>query len=337
MAISLLPFSDEQRRVLVNLQLHYEAWLEAERAQAALPYGLQWKTVSGRDYLYQMRDRAGNGTSRGPRSPATEAQFAAYTTAKAAAQQRARSVGATLAETASLYRALRRPMLPSPAAPILREADRRGLLGSHLLVIGTNAMLAYALAAGGRIADVPDETQDFDLAWSATEPPTDPNPVWAMLKAVDATFTVNSERPFLARNAAAYEVELLAAPSRLATMARRDQPRPTGLPEQEWLLLGTRISEVLVARDGSPARLVVPDPRWFALHKLWLAAQDKRDPRKRPKDARQGSALLDIVWQHMPRFPLDDAFRAALPVALQPHFAAWQAGRPARNESWRRW
>src|SRR3546814_10570655 len=88
-----------------------------------------------------------------------------------------------------------------------------------------------------------------------------PISVWAMLKAVDSTFTVNTERPFQARNAKAYEVELLSAGSTIASMHRHDQPKPIPLPEQEWLLPGTRISHVVVGRDGSPARLVVPDPR----------------------------------------------------------------------------
>lgn len=337
MPTTLIPFSDEQRRVLVNLQLQYESWIATERDLARLPYGMKWKTIGGRDYLYETRDRVGNGTSLGPRSAETEAAHAAYVAAKAAAGDRADRTGATLAETAALYRALRLPMLPSPAAPILREADRRELLGSHLLVIGTNAVAAYALEAGGRIADLPDETQDFDLAWAATAAPADPAPVWSLLKSVDATYTVNTERPFQARNAAAYEVELLAAPSTLPALPRRDQPRPTALPEQEWLLRGIRVSQVLVARDASPARLVVPDPRWLALHKLWLSAQAKRDPRKRPKDARQGTALLDTIWQHMPRFPLDDAFEAALPDELLPHFARWSADRPPRPATWSGW
>ncbi len=86
----------------------------------------------------------------------------------------------------------------------------------------------------------------------------------------DPSYTVNTERPFQARNAKAFEFELLAAPSRLP-VGKRDQPKPVPLPEQEWLLPGRYVDQVVVARDGSPARLVVPDPRWFALQKLWLA------------------------------------------------------------------
>src|SRR3546814_3013534 len=65
-----------------------------------------------------------------------------------------------------------------------------------LLVVGTNAVAAYALEAGGFIPELPDETADFDLAWTETDPQQDAQIVWDLLKAVDATFTVNTERSF---------------------------------------------------------------------------------------------------------------------------------------------
>lgn len=327
MSTTMLPFTDEQLRVAANLEQHYDTWMGTQQALFALPYGMQWKTVSGHDYLYEIADRRGNGRSLGPRSPETEVLFEQYRANKGALTERAAASAAKLDETCRLYRALRLPTITSEAAKILREADRRQLLGSHLLVVGTNAIPAYMLQAGGRFDAVPDETDDFDLAWSYTgnEPPAGgrPAPVWAMLKAVDSTFTVNTERPFQARNANAYEVELLSAGSTIASMHRQDQPRPIPLPEQEWLLPGTRISHVVVGRDASPARLVVPDPRWFALQKLWMSVQDKRNPLKRGKDQIQGSALLDAVREHMPQFPLDHAFEDRLPEELRGFYESW--------------
>lgn len=329
---SIEPFSDEQLRLLVNLEQQYEVWIEAERALAVLPYGMKWKRVSNGEYLYETRDRDGNGRSLGPKSAETEARYEAFRASKAALAERRDVSARRLAETCRMYRALRLPMIPTEAARVLREADRRGLLGSHLLVIGTNAMPAYAIEAGGRILGALDETQDFDLTWVAEES-TEETPFWSMLKAVDPTYTVNVERNFQARNADAYEVELLVAPSRASTLGRREKPRPVPLPEQEFLLNGRPVSHVVVARDGSPARLVVPDPRWFALQKLWLSRQDKRSPLKRGKDGRQGMALLDVVREVMPHFPLDESFQARLPDELRPCFATWAVGPGARNST----
>ena len=318
-------FDDEQLRALINIQPIYESWMAAERDRAGLVYNLKWKTISGRDYLYEVVDRMGNGKSLGPRSDETERAFAEYRDRKEGTQARLEQVEPKLRAAGAIYRALRLPMLTSEAANILREIDRRGLMGSHLVVVGTNCMPAYMIEAAGRIIGAPDETQDFDLAWSAKTPDTDdPTPVWDMLKAVDPTFTVNAERTFQARNASAYEVELLAAPSRIDGMGNRDRPHPIPLPEQEWLLLGRYVDRVLVARDGTACRVVAPDPRWFALQKLWLSDQAKRNPLKRPKDLLQGNALLDIVEEAMPQFPLDAEFQASIPNELVPYFARWR-------------
>jgi hypothetical protein len=312
-----LPFSDEQLRNIINLRQRYEVWMEAEQKLYALPYDLRRKTVSGGDYLYEIFDRNGNGKSHGPWSDAHQAQFDTYRDEKAEAKARQSGARVVLEESARLYRALRLPLLSSEAGPICREADRRGLMGTHLLVVGTNAMAAYALEALGSIRAwiaVMDQEEDKAVAC-----------VWDMLKAVDPTFTINTERDFQARNAKAYEVELLVAPSRANTLAAKDRPRPIPLPEQEWLLLGRPVDHVVGCRDGSPARLVVPDPRYFALHKLWMADQTKRNPLKRPKDHKQGMALLNSVAEVMPQYPMDAAFEESLPLELLPQFKRWRA------------
>jgi len=177
-------------------------------------------------------------------------------------------------------------------------------------------MMAYAVEAGGIIRDAPMETEDFDLAWAGTNPQESEQTVWNMLKAVDPTFTVHTGRTFQARNAKGYEVEILVAPSRADAMARTARPRPVPLPEQEWLLHGTPVSRVVACRDGSPARIVAPDPRWFALQKLWMADKPQRNALKRPKDRRQGMLLLDAVAEAMPHYPLDESFEVQLPGEL---------------------
>lgn len=319
------PFSDEQSRLLINLEQRYRVWMDAERTLRELPYDLRRKEVGGRAYLYEINDRGGNGKSLGPWSVAAEEKLGQYRTQKFEAKERRETSRAAVNEACRLYRALRLPMLASEAGAILREADRRRLLGEPLLLVGTNAMIAYAVEAGGFIREAPDETQDFDLAWTATRKEEGAATLWDMLKAVDPTYTVNTERTFQARNANAYEVEILVAPSRADTMAGGDRPHPVPLAEQEWLLNGAPVDRVVACRDSLPARIVAPDPRWFALQKLWMSKQAKRNPLKRRKDGTQGLLLLDAVEETMPQYPLDAAFVATLPPELAQHFAAWRA------------
>ena len=251
------PFSDEQTRCLVNLAQRYDAWINAERRLGSLPYDLRRKKVGGREYLYEIHDRGGNGKSLGPMDEEKAQQLSDYRAQKDDLKSRRLSAVGLLDESCRLYRALRLPLLAGEAGEILREADRRSMLGTDLLVVF--------------IRDAPEETQDFDLAWANSKARAGERPLWTMLKAADPTFTVNSERGFQARNRAAFEVEILAAPSRAKGFARADQPRPVPMPEQEWLLRGTQVDHIVVCRDASPARIVAPDPRWFALQKLWLS------------------------------------------------------------------
>lgn len=321
--MALEPFSDEQARVIVNLHQAYQVWMGALQSLNDIPYNMRIKEVAGREYLYEVTDRLGNMKSRGPLEPDKQAEFDRYKAEKAALKDRLLLSRQTVKEQSSLYRALRLPMLPTEAGKILREADRLRFLGDQAMVVGTNALVAYALEANAFIRDAPAETMDFDMALTAAEADDDRPTLWKVLKEVDMTYSVNAERPFQARNAKAYEVEIVSAPSRVGGQAVRDKPRPVALPEQEWLLAGRPVDRVVGVRNGEAARLVVPDPRWFALQKLWMADKPGRDPQKKPKDRKQGVALLDAVWQGMPHYPLDAAFYDALPPALKPHFDMW--------------
>jgi hypothetical protein len=327
---AIRPYTDEQARALINLRQRYEVWIEAERALAALPYDLRRKTINGAAYLYEIKDRGGNGKSLGAWTETLAAKFEAYRAEKTGLKERIGNARGLLDESGRLVRAVRLPMLASEAGTILREADRRSLLGDCLYVVGTNCMIAYAQEAAGLIVGAPDETEDFDIAWVAQQQAENAR-VWDLLKAVDPTFTMNTEREFQARNAKAYEVELLIAPSRAATLARRDKPRPIPLPEQEWLLLGRPVDQIVACRDGTAARVVAPDPRWFALQKLWMSAQPKRNPLKRTKDRKQGTALLNAIDEAMPHYPLDAGFVASLPDELLPYWSSWADSRSEKR------
>ncbi|MBK9447635.1 MAG: hypothetical protein IPO00_16960 [Betaproteobacteria bacterium] len=324
-----MKFNDESLRVAANLRQFYDAWIEAARELDTCDVRLFWKAVNGAEYLVS-RNRHGSERSLGRRAAATEQQFDDYAQRKLRLTEQEEARALRLQETCRLYIALRLGAIASEAAAILRAADRRGLLDNCLRVVGTNALAAYELEAASRFAIGMDSTEDFDLAWSADKKTAlalaaqSPVSIFGMLKAIDSTYTINSERPFQARNAKAYEVELLVAPSRVAALPGSIGLAPIPLPEQEWLLEGRPVDQVVCGRNGTPARIVAPDPRWFALHKLWMSDQDKRNPLKRPKDKRQGEALLSAITAEMPHYPLDEAFRATLPPELVPYFDAWR-------------
>ncbi len=323
--MTFVPFTDEQARLFVNLGQHYEASRDAERQWRELPYDLRRKNVGDYSYLYEIHDRSGNGTSLGRMDEQAEQQLAEYKSEKVRIKELRAAAEQQLRQTGLLARAARGPQLASRPGTILREADIRGLLDGPLLVVGTNCLIAYSLEIAARLP-LSDETEDFDLAWAASEKP-EGAPFWEALKSVDPTFVINSEREFQARNKDSYEVELLVAPSRAKTLGKKEKPRPIPLPEQEWLLLGKPVDQIAICRDATAARVVAPDPRWFALHKLWLGNKPERIAMKKRKDIQQGNAVLDAVAQLMPHYPLDEAFISQIPDELQPHWDRWKAGR----------
>jgi hypothetical protein len=318
---------DEGLRLLANLEQHYTRWLDA--ARTLLPGRLIWKTVAGNEYLYRIVDGRGNGRSLGPRSAETEALYESADLAR----QSTDALWPILRQEGALYRALRLPRISSAAAQLLREFDLHALLGGTLMVVGTNAMAVYEIEARSRFATAAgvDSTQDFDLTWVATEARhttlsaigAAPRTLLDVMKRVDATYTVNTERTFQVRNASGYEVELLMPKSLEGTLPRTEPLTPVGLPEQDWLLPGRRVEHVVCGLDGLPTRIVAPDPRWFALQKLWLAEKPGRNPLKKPKDQKQGELLLRAIQERMPHYPLDDSFRTALPEPLEVHFERW--------------
>ena len=318
-------YSDEQLRAAVNLADAYEAWLPLARREPAYATRLAWKTVGGRQYLYRVRDRQGNATSLGPRSPENTAYYEAYQSDKADLRDRVARLAPQLAEAAAVYRALRLPMIDSYAARLFREFDLRELLGGIVLSVGTTATAAYQLESGARFDDPAHATRDIDLSWVAARSPGVPL-LWDAIKSIDDTFVVNEERSFQARNRDAREIELLVGLERAGTVGA-EPLNPLPLPEQDWLYRGRPLRRIVCGLDGIPAALVVPDPRWFALHKRWLAEKPTRDALKKPKDLRQAEAVWQALAERMPHYPIDERLQADLPDELRPILARLQAGR----------
>jgi hypothetical protein len=117
-------------------------------------------------------------------------------------------------------------------------------------------------------------------------------------------------------------VEVLAAPSTIATFPKGDLVPLAGMSEQEALLMGTPVRHVAVAYDRSAAPIVAPDPRWMALHKLWLSQKPQRNAVKKPKDQAQGLLLLRAVIEAMPNYPIDGEFVDSVFPELKPFLRA---------------
>ena len=315
-------FSEDKIRFLINLEDRYERWLRAQRE--TVTGRLQWKGPSGQESLYRMLDGQGNGRSLGPRSPKTEelyAQFQASKEIQEAAENQ-------LIEAFRQYSAFRLPRISGFAGEALRRLDVYGFLGP-VQVVGTNALLAYQIEAKVSLLKSMTATEDFDLSWTneslcQVDDHRWPTTLIQVLKKIDNTYTINTERPFQALNSRGEEIELLMPASLCGTLPPKEGFRPIPMEEQDWLLIGEKISHVIFDIKGKPCRIVAPDPRYFGLQKMWLSEKPSRNKLKVEKDNIQGQTVLNLVNSYMPHYPLDADFEAGLPTQLKPYFESWR-------------
>jgi hypothetical protein len=69
-----------------------------------------------------------------------------------------------------------------------------------------------------------------------------------------------------------------------------------------WLIASPKMSQVVIGDDGHPAAMTVPDPRSFALHKLWLSEQPDRESVKKQRDCDQGIAVSNLIVNYLPQY-----------------------------------
>lgn len=328
-----LRFSDEAMRIAANLQQRHDAWVFAIRAEEKLPSSLFWVAKGGVDYL-TVKNKTGKSTTVGSRNAATEARYQDYLAERESLHEMIESTEIALREIVAQYRTLGMPLLQPKVGKILREMDIASILGTDVMVVGTNAFCAYELASGIKFMGMGmAETEDFDLAWcrgsDISMAKTSERPVGSSLmkalKNVDQSFRINDKKPFQALDKSGYEVELLVAPSLFKTLSRGEVFSPMAVfDEQEWLLMGSPIRQVVATTDNRTCPIFAPDPRYMGLLKLWLAEKPERNPNKKGKDRRQGDALLSAVSAGMEfSHPMDTDFILSLPNALLPYFDRW--------------
>ncbi len=334
--MDFISYSDEARRVAANLAQRHDSWVEAIRRFEALPSSMFFAPKEGAPQYLTLKSRSGgSNTTLGVRSPETEQRLAEYLAERQSAQTAVEETEHALAEIVALFRGLKLPVAMPKPARILRELDIAGYLGTDLMLVGTNAFAAYEVEAGCRFTRGIDETEDFDLAWCRgaevsllhTSAKAIGSPLMKVLKMVDPSFRINHRKLYQAVDKSGYPVELLVAPSQFKTLSREEAFSPMAIfEEQEWLLRGRAVRHVIVSRDNKTCPIFAPDPRWMALHKLWLAEKPERDANKRPKDKLQGTLLLTTVSRYMEvAYPLDTDFVLDLPDKLRPVFDRWAA------------
>lgn len=307
--------SDNQRRIYIDTSQVFEAFIEAFRKSQSYSGGMHWKKAKGKEYLFKSRDRFGYGQSLGPRSPETEKILADFRSAKAHAKQQLASLKKHLKEQARFCKAAMIQRVPRIVTRILLLLDQQNLLGHHVVIAGTNAIYAYE-AAAGRFLDHPlTATMDMDILWDVRSGITlagnddmDRTGLIDILRKADRSFELMGPQSYRAVNGDGYMVDLIKPEPK--QMLKKEQRRMGGtgdlmaaeIRNLHWLVSSPKFSRIVIGNDGYPARMVTPDPRAFALHKLWLSQQIDREPVKKKRDRDQAKAIAQLVVRYLPQY-----------------------------------
>jgi hypothetical protein len=324
--------NNDQRREMVNSQQRLQAMREAKSAWDAQRGSLTWIVSKAREYLVRSYyDKAGlrKQTSLGARSPETEKVKSDFEDRRAAAEDRWKNMRVTMDRQAAVNRALGLGRVPLIGARIMRALDAVGLLGSGIWILGTNAIYAYEAASGVRLDPGLATTEDIDLLLDArggltfvADDEVSESSLMKILKRVDASFD-RSKEIFRAVNRDGYLVDLIKPmqnpPWKEVTDKVGSDPEDLSAVQIEglvWLQNSPQFEAVAIDEKGEPVRIVAPDPRVWAVHKLWLSQRADRQPLKRHRDAAQAEAVAALVVTYLTHLPFEAEQLRMLPREL---------------------
>jgi hypothetical protein len=319
----------EQRRQIIDTRQVFDTWRQARHeANHRFAGSMRWGERNGADYL--LRKIGQTEKSLGRRGVETERIYEAFVSGRAENRDRLAGLTNRLDELAPVNRALGLGRVPAIAARILRECDKAGLLGEHLTIVGTNALYAYEAEAGVQTQSDLVASLDIDLLYDARRrlslafTGVHSAGLIGLLRAVDRSFAPTHPRSFRAANRDGYLVDLIRPEAR-DPIRDKSKPALTDLPEDlegaaifglGWLVNSPKMDVVAIDERGYPVRMVVIDPRSFALHKAWVSSREDREPVKARRDFQQAQAAALMATRYLQR-PFESAELDALPKQLR--------------------
>ena len=316
----MLETSASISRQYIDAVSVFEALEEALEEAARVRGGMYWHAgpPASPDSKYLVRTTpAGAETSLGARTAETEAIYARFTQRKRESVERVSGLQAALVQQQRLNRALRVGRVdPLVVALLARLASTR--LSEHFRVVGTHALYAYEAAAGVRLDAETLATRDIDLLWDtrkriifSTQLARVSSSMLGVLKKVDATFRMpkqsNKSQKYTAVNKDGFEVDIIRREQ------AGDDPHPIKLSNEDddfWVAQARRanvlldspgFSAVIVASNGSMARMNTVHPATLVAFKRWMSTQTEREAMKRRRDALQADAVQELLEKYLPQ------------------------------------
>jgi len=327
----------EQRRIYLDTCQIYQAFSETLRQSKNQQGGMRWKKTGDKEYLFKTRDNRGNGKSMGVRSPETEAIFTAFHQQKQQTKTRLLELQSALTRQTKLAVAIGINRIPKTAANVVRILEQEGLLGQGLTILGTHALYGYEAAAGLHFASGLLATMDIDLLFDARKKlklygVINQTGLIGLLKKADSSFQIAAAGHYRAVNSCGFMVELIktvpAPPTKLDKQSLSNLSNDLVAAEIEgltWLDNAPCLKQWVIAEDGVPVEFVMPDPRYFALHKLWLSQLPNREAIKKPRDFQQAQAVATVAMDYL-GLSFTEVELLAFPASVRTLLADFLAG-----------
>lgn len=306
----MLEISPTIARQYIDAVATFEALEEAQEDAAQVRGGMYWHagppTSPESKYLVRTTP-AGTETSLGARTPETEAIYERFVYRKRESSERVSGLKTALAQHQRLNRALRVGRVdPLVVALLGRLASTQ--LSPHFRVVGTHALYAYEATAGVRLDSDTLATRDMDLLWDtrkrilfSTQLAKVDSSMLGVLKKVDSSFRIRKSQKYTAVNKDGFEVDIIRRER------AGDDPHPIKLSDEDedfWVVQARRanvlldspgFSAVIVATNGTMARMNTVHPATFVAFKRWLANQTDREALKRRRDVLQADAVQTLL------------------------------------------
>jgi len=318
--MSFIPLNEGQHLHLVNSDQLYRAWAEARETLSQYRYGMRWVTSKGKRYLVRLMDADGKGRSLGPENEETQAILEKFTKGKDRATTRYQGLSEKLESQARLNHALRLGRIPAHSAKLL-SALGSSKLNTEFLVVGTHALFAYEAMAGVHIEPELLATTDFDLCFDPRRPlklvidkmhQSQIDGLIGLLRKVDKSYEpMQAQSVFRAINQDGFMVDIIIPERSMrdntVVTFSSDDLVASEVPNLHWLVNAPKCKEVVIARNGMPLFMQVPDPRAFALHKAWLSQNPDRNPSKRIRDNAQAKTVVSLIGRYLPQYPFEQS------------------------------
>ncbi len=298
----------------------FEALEEALEEAAHVRGGMYWHAgpAAAPEAKYLVRTTpAGAETSLGARTAETEAIYERFTKRKRESAERVSGPKAALEQHQRLNRALGVGRVdPLVVALLGRLASTQ--LSSHFRVVGTHALYAYEATAAVRLDSDALATRDMDLLWDtrkrilfSTQLAKVDSSMLGVLKKVDSSFRIrkmtSKSQKYTAVNKDGFEVDIIRRER------AGDDPHPIKLSDEDedfWVVQARRanvlldspgFSAVIVATNGTMARMNTVHPATFVAFKRWMANQPDREALKRRRDVLQADAVQELLDKYLPQ------------------------------------